>query len=72
MNAIQKATVAASALAITLVGAVLVTAPLAFARPVPVVAHQDCTAPSLQLAPSGHLDCYGVNGETDLVALNRR
>src|SRR5487761_515299 len=39
MNAIQKATFAASALAITLVGAALVTAPMAFARPVPVVAH---------------------------------
>jgi hypothetical protein len=72
MNAIQKATVAASALAITLVGAVLVTAPLAFARSVPALAREGCTAPSLQLAPSGHLKCHGVNGETSWLALNRR
>ena len=32
MNTVQRATFAASALAITLVGAVLVTAPLLFAR----------------------------------------
>jgi hypothetical protein len=72
MNAIQKATVAASALAITLVGAVLVTAPLALARPQPVTAHQACTTRSLQLAPSGRVECYGVKGESGLVALNRR
>jgi hypothetical protein len=67
MNAIRKATVAASALAITLVGAVLVTAPLALARPQPVVAHQACTT-----QVSRHLECYGVKNETGLVALNRR
>jgi hypothetical protein len=69
MNAIQKTTFAASALAITLAGAVLVTAPLAFARPVPVVAHQDCASASLQV--SREL-CRGAAGETGLVALNRR
>ncbi|MGA7540425.1 MAG: hypothetical protein WBW93_16835 [Steroidobacteraceae bacterium] len=72
MNAIQKATVATSALAITLVGAALVTAPLAFARSQPLAAHHGCTTSSLQLTVSGHLDCYGVKGETGLVALNRR
>ncbi|HUA23643.1 MAG TPA: hypothetical protein VMA54_05980 [Steroidobacteraceae bacterium] len=36
MNAIRKATFAVSALAITLIGAALVTAPIAFARPSPV------------------------------------
>ncbi|HJS90456.1 MAG TPA: hypothetical protein VJ738_10870 [Steroidobacteraceae bacterium] len=66
MNAIQKATVAASALAITLLGAALVTAPLAFARPQTVVAHQACTTQM-----SRHVECYGVKGETGLVALNR-
>jgi hypothetical protein len=69
MNAIQKTTFAASALAITLAGAVLVTAPLAFARPVPVVAHRDCASASLQV--SREL-CRGAVGETGLVALNRR
>jgi hypothetical protein len=46
MNAIQKATFAASALAITLIGAALVTAPIAFARPLPtaIVAHAGWTA----------------------------
>jgi hypothetical protein len=39
MNAIQKATFAVTALAITLAGAALVTAPMAFARPVSVVAN---------------------------------
>ncbi|MGH8288250.1 MAG: hypothetical protein ACREV7_04370 [Steroidobacteraceae bacterium] len=72
MNAIQKATVAASALAITLVGAALVISPLAFARPQPVMAHEACTTPSLQLTLSGHLECYGVKAATGLVALNRR
>ncbi|MHB8813105.1 MAG: hypothetical protein ACYDAE_07545 [Steroidobacteraceae bacterium] len=61
MNAIQKATFAASALAITIVGAALVTAPMAFARPVVVVAHSAYSAPSLQLARNA-----------DLVALDRR
>lgn len=68
MNTIQKTTFAASALAITLAGAVLVTAPLAFARPVPVVAHQDCASASLQ---SRGL-CRAAAREAGLVALNRR
>jgi len=70
MNAVQKTTFAASALAITLVGAVLVTAPLAFARPVPVVVHQDCASASLQV--SREVGCRAAVGETGLVALNRR
>jgi hypothetical protein len=57
MNAIQKAAFAASALAITLIGAALVTAPIAFARPVPVVAYSGCSAQSLQLTPSAHAGC---------------
>lgn len=57
MNALQKATFAATALAITLVGAALVTAPIAFARPVPVMAQGG----------------YSTPGQTDtLIALNRR
>jgi hypothetical protein len=54
MNAIQKAAFAASALAITLIGAALVTAPIAFARPMPVVACGGCATSSLQLTPSAH------------------
>ncbi|HEY1890875.1 MAG TPA: hypothetical protein VGG63_10740 [Steroidobacteraceae bacterium] len=69
MNAIQKATFAASALAITLVGAALVTAPIAFARPLPLVAHSDCTTSSLQLA---HVGCGGLDAGAGLIALNRR
>ena len=69
MNAIQKATFAASALAITLVGAALVTAPIAFARPLPLVAHSDCTTSSLRLA---HVSCGGLDAGTGLIALNRR
>jgi hypothetical protein len=59
MNAIHKATFAVSALAITLVGAALVTAPIAFARPGPgaVVAHTGWA---------------GVARNARLVALNRR
>jgi hypothetical protein len=73
MNAIQKATFAASALAITVVGAALVTAPLAFARSLPAVAHQICTtSPSGQRSMSGHLGCHGVDAQTGLVALNRK
>ena len=72
MNAIQKATFAASALAITLVGAALVTAPLAFARSVPVVAQQTCSTASRQLPVSGQPVCHGVDVGTGLVALNRR
>ena len=68
MNAIQKATFAASALAITLVGAALATAPMAFARPVPFMAHSDCSTPSLQLTLSGHVTCRGA----ELIAFNGR
>jgi len=69
MNTIQKAAFAASALAITLVGAALVTAPIAFARPVPVVAHGNCPTASLQL---GQVGCAGFTRDAGLVALNRR
>jgi hypothetical protein len=58
MNTIQKATFAASALAITLVGAALVTAPIAFARSVPAAV----------VAQTGWA---GANA-AGLVALNRR
>ena len=71
MNAIQKATFAATALAITLVGAVLVTAPMAFARPLPVMAHNDCSTPSLQRTLSGRA-CDDVGHDGGLIALNRR
>lgn len=72
MNAIQKAAFAASALAITLVGAVLVTAPMAFARPMQVVAHGACSTPSALLTLSRQADCRNVNRGFGLVALNRR
>lgn len=64
MNAIQKAAFAASALAITLVGAAFVTAPMAFAQPVPVVAHHVCSAPSF--------GCTSASPDAGLVAFNRR
>lgn len=57
MNAIQKAAFAASAFAITLVGAALVTAPMDFARAMPAVAQGACSVPSLQLAVSAHAAC---------------
>ena len=72
MNAIQKATFAASALVITLVGAALVTAPMAFARPVPVMARAACATSSLQLTLSGHLECNATSRDAGLIALNRR
>jgi len=59
MNAIQKATFAVSALAITLVGAALVTAPIAFARPLPA-------------AVVAHTGWAGITPNARLVALNRR
>jgi hypothetical protein len=71
MNTIQKATFAASALAITLVGAALVTAPIAFARPLPVVAHSHCATASQQLTQSGQVGCAGFSRDAGLVALNR-
>jgi hypothetical protein len=70
MNAIQKTTFAAGALAITLLGAALVTAPLAFARPVPRVAQVDCPTPSLQLTLSDHVRCTGASSDAGLIALN--
>lgn len=72
MNAIQKATFAATALAITLVGAALATAPMAFARPVPLAAHNDCTTSTLQLTLSGHVACNHAGHRAALFALNRR
>lgn len=71
MNAIRKATFAASALAITLVGALFVTAPMAFARPEPVIARDACSMSSVQLALSGHVGRYGTTGRPGLAALNR-
>ncbi len=71
MNAIQKATFAASALAITIVGSLLVTAPMAFAHAVPVTTHNGCPTPSLQLTVSAGVDCAGNDRAAGLVALNR-
>ena len=72
MNAIQKAAFAASARAITLVGAALVTAPMAFARPIPVTAHGDCLAPGARAALAGPAGCRDLGRGSGLVALNRR
>ena len=72
MNAIQKASFAASAFVVTLIGAALVTAPIDFARPVPVAAHAGCSTPSLQLTLSGHVTCASVGRDSRLVVLNRR
>lgn len=72
MNTIRKAAFAASALTITLVGAALVTAPLAFARPEPVVARQVCSTPSLQLTLAGQVKCTGASPDAGLMAFNRR
>jgi len=71
MNAIRRAAFAASALAITLVGAVFVTAPMAFAGPEPTAAHQSCSTPSLGLASAGHLACKSAGSDAWLVAFNR-
>jgi hypothetical protein len=59
MNTIQKATFAASALAITLIGAALVTAPIAFAPPTTVAAVT-------------HAGWAGVTSTARLVAFNRK
>jgi hypothetical protein len=72
MNAIQKAAFAASSLVITLVGAALVTAPIAFARPMPVVANSGCSTSSLQVTLSGHVACQELSRDSVLIALNRR
>lgn len=57
MNAIQKAAFAASSLIITLVGAALVTAPIAFAHEVPVVAYGACSAAAPQLGLAARTGC---------------
>lgn len=72
MNTIQKATFAASALAITLVGAVLVTAPMAFARPEPLAAHQACATTSLQVTLADHAECGSGSLDAGLIAFNGR
>jgi len=72
MNAIQKAAFAASALAITLTGAALVTAPMAFARAMPVVAHSDCSTLSQPGTVSGQAACAVLSRDSALTALNRR
>lgn len=64
MNTIQKAAFAASAFAITLVGAAFVTAPLAFASPQPVVARQACVA--------SQTECKTASPYAGLMAFNRR
>lgn len=70
MNAIQKAAFAVSALVITLVGAALVTAPIAFARPMPVVAHSGCSTPSLQVTLAGRDTCQDPSRDPALIALS--
>jgi len=72
MNAIRKTAFAASALAITLAGAAFVTAPIAFARPEPMVAHQVCAMPSLQVTLAGHVECQSARPDAALIAFNRR
>lgn len=72
MNAIRKAAFAAGALAITLVGAALVTAPMVFARSEPIVARDTCSTPSLQLTLAGHVECTSASPEAGLIAFNRR
>ena len=64
MNTVQRATFAASALAITLIGAVLVTAPMLFGRPMPVAASRACSNSSLQLILAGH-HCRGTHFRYD-------
>jgi hypothetical protein len=72
MNTIQKAGFAASALAITLAGALSVTAPMTFARPQPVTTHDACSVPGVQLALSGHVRCATARPDAGLLAFNRR
>ncbi len=72
MNTIRKATFAASALAITLVGALSVTAPMTFARPQPVMTHDACSVSSVQLALAGHVRCTDAGRDANLLAFNRR
>lgn len=72
MNAIRKAAFAVSALTITVVGAALVTAPIAFARPEPIVAHQTCSTPSLEIRLAGQAECTSAGSDAGLMAFNRR
>lgn len=72
MNAIRKATFAASALVITLVGAALATAPMAFARSEQIVAHQVCSTSNLHLTTAGHVECTNAAPGAGLVAFNHR
>jgi len=65
MNAIQKAGFAVSALAITIVGAVLVTAPMAFGRPLSVLGQNACSNPTQQIALAGHETCNEVTALQD-------
>lgn len=71
MSTIQKAAFAASALAITLAGAVSVTAPMTLARPQSAVAHDACSVPSMQLALSGHVHCTSASRNAGLLAFVR-
>jgi len=57
MNTIRKAAFAASALGITVVGAALATAPIAFARPMPVLAYSGCTSAAAPLDQATHGFC---------------
>ena len=72
MNAIQKAAFAASAAVITLVGAALATAPMAFAHPQSAVGHGACAPHSLQLTLSEHVQCVVEARDSGLIALNGR
>lgn len=54
MPAIRKAAFAASALAITLVGAAFVTAPIAFAGSEPTAAYHACSHSVTPCNKSGH------------------
>lgn len=64
MNTVQRVTFAASALAITLIGAVLVTAPMLLVRPLPVATSRACSTSSLQLILAGH-HCRGAHFRYD-------
>jgi hypothetical protein len=68
MSTIQKAAFAASALAITLAGALSVTAPMTFARPQPAMTRSACSVSSVQLALSGHVSCVAASRDAGLLA----
>ncbi len=71
MSTPQKAAFAARALAITLAGAAFVTAPIAFARPIPIAAHSGCLVPGAHTAPGRQAYCVDLGQGSRLVALNR-